>query len=189
MLQKDFKNRALYPVLIVLLVMTVSHFGYFGSRRVDDQTIRSLMAAFFGTVYFGSVALGALYVFTTAYVRGASPFERILASLVTPLVWMTKEVIRLTESHPLVECLYWYLNPLNIWLVSLVVMEMGLATLLARRILRKRGHPVEASSGPPLFIALAGLSLAIGLYAWGRGENIYVLFLKGYRLFFGSGVS
>jgi len=56
--------------------------------------------------------------------------ERILAICITPFVWATKESFRLYESHSLLECLYWYLNPLNIWLATAIGLEAGLGNIL-----------------------------------------------------------
>jgi hypothetical protein len=146
------------------------------------------MALVFGTTYFISVALGALYVYTISYIRGATLAERILASAVNPFIWMTKEVIRLAESHPFHECLYWYLNPLNIWLISFMVLEMGIATLVGRRILKRRGADIAIITPAPVIVILGSLAFAISAYAWGKGENLYVIFLEGYRIIFGSGI-
>ena len=182
----DLKRRTLYPMAVVFGVIVVSFCGYFGSRHMTHPLLHQAMAGVFGTTYFLSVAFGPLYIFTTGTVLGASLAERISASFVCPFLWMTKEVFRLTESHPLSECLYWYVNPLHIWLVCLVFMEMGIATLMARSILKRRGEEVKGSVAGPLAVTLGSLFLVVSLYAWGKGENIYVLFLEGYRLFFGS---
>ncbi len=188
MQKKDFKSRFLYPVFLVFLIAAVSAIGYFGSRHISNDFIHQVMAAVFGTTYFISVAFGTLYVFTAAYVGGASLSERILASFVTPFAWMTKEVIRITESHPLIESLYWYLNPLSIWLISLMIFEMGIATLIGRSILKKRGMEVKGSVLAPILTIFLSLTFIISAYAWGKGENLYVIFLEGYRAIFGSGL-
>jgi len=188
MIKKNFRLRLVNPVLTVFAVMSLSFFGYFGSRHVDNDFLHQIMAGVFGTTYFISIAFGTIYIFTTAYLRGANLHERILISFINPFLWMSKEVFRLTESHPLTECLYWYLNPLNIWLICLMVMEMALGTLLARFILRRRGEEVKSSRTGPIAVILGSMFLVISLYAWGAGENVYVFFLRGYRLLFGSGV-
>jgi hypothetical protein len=43
-------------------------------------------------------------------------------------------------------------------------------------------HPATAA------VLLISLALVVSLYAWGEGENVYVMFLKGYRVFFGPGI-
>ena len=188
MSETDAKKGTIYPILFLLLVAVVSFLGYFGSRHVPGDTVHQLMAKVFGTTYFLSVAFGTLYIFTTAYVRGVALPGRILAAFVVPFLWMSKEVIRLTESHPLAECLYWYFNPLNVWLVSLMVLEMGIATLIARAILKRRGRQLKVVTPAPLAVILGSLVFVISAYAWGKGENIYVIFLNGYRFFFGYGI-
>ena len=145
------------------------------------------MAGLFGTTYFISIAFGALYVYTTAYVRGASLPERFLASFITPLGWLTKEVFVLTASHPFSECLYWYFNPLNLWLAFFVLFEMGAATLIVRAVLKRRGEEVKIVTAAPVAAILASLLFIVFLFAWGKGENVYVIFLEGYRFLFGSG--
>ena len=188
MIEPGNTKRYIYPVLLVLLVAVISHLGYFGSRHVSTDMIRQLMAKIFGATYFLSIAFGPLYIFTTAYVHGLSLTGRILLSFVVPFAWMSKEVLRLTESHPFVECLYWYLNPLNVWLVSLTILEMGLATLIARTLLGRRGQPIKVVTMAPIGVILGSLVFVVSAYAWGKGENLYVIFLQGYRLLFGSGI-
>jgi hypothetical protein len=182
------KNRMIIPVLSLLFVTFVSFLGYFGSRDVDSDTIHQLMAKIFGSAYFLSIAFGPLYIFTTGYIRGVSLPRLILASFVVPFVWMSKEVLSLTESHPILECLYWYFNPLNVGLVSMMVMEMGLATLIARAILKQKGRLLRVVTPAPIAVILGGLLLVLSGYVWGKGENVYVIFLVIYRFFFGSGI-
>ncbi|MEN8243425.1 MAG: hypothetical protein ABFS43_00835 [Thermodesulfobacteriota bacterium] len=181
-------RRVMVPVLWVLLVMSLSYAGYFGSRHLEGGLLQSWMACFFGTTYFLSIAFGTLYVYIAARLRGANLPQCILASLVNPSIWMTKEVLRLTESHPFLESLYWFLNPLDLWLLSFVIMEMGLATLMVRTILKQKGEEVIVFTMGPVVTVLGSLTFAVSIYAWGEGENIYVYFLEGYRLLFGYGL-
>jgi hypothetical protein len=181
-------KRTIVPVLTVFIVMGVSFVGYFGSRHLDGGPVQQWMACFFGTTYFLSIAFGALYVFAASRLRGAGLLQCILASLINPLIWMTKEVLRLSESHPFLESLYWYFNPLDIWLLSFVILEMGLATLMVRTILKQRGEEVRVFTPGPVLTVLGSLIFAISIYAWGEGENVYVFFLEGYRVLFGYGL-
>ena len=179
---------AIVPVVSVFVVMSVSFAGYFGSRHLGGGLLQSWMATFFGTTYFLSIAFGAFYVYATARVRGAGFSACIIAALINPFVWMAKEVFRLTESHPFLESLYWFLNPLNIWLLSFVIMEMGLATITARIILKQKEEGIKIVTIGPVITVLGSLIFAISIYAWGEGENVYVFFLEGYRQLFGYGL-
>jgi len=183
-----FRQRFVFPVLIQLFVMAFSYFAYHQSVRIEHEGVRIFIATLFGATYFVSIALGTLFVYTVAQVRGASMKERIIVSLVCPLIWAMKECLVLTESHPVIECLYWYLNPLNIWLAIFMAMEMGAATLLARKILQRRGENVRVVTAGPVLVVVGFLAAGILVYAWGKGENVYVLFLSGYRLLFGAGI-
>ena len=188
MAKPGFRQRFVNPVLTVFVVAGVSFVGYFGSRYLDNDLLHQTMAGIFGTTYFLSIAFGTLYVFTTAHVRGATLSERILASVINPFIWMTKEVFRLSASHPFPECLYWYFNPLNVWLIFLMLFQMGIATLIARSILKRRGKAIKVFTIAPIAVIVGSVFFVISLYAWGKGENVYVIFLKGYRFFFGPGL-
>ena len=189
MQQQNFISRSVFPVVLVLAIAIISFFGYSGSRSIENDKIRAVVALIFGTTYFISIALGPFYVYTLGYIKGSLLKERILASSLTPFLWMTKEVLRLTHSHPFLESLYWYLSPLHLWLIMLMGLEMGAATLIARKILKNRGDTKIVISLAPLIVMGVSLFLVIGAYAWGKGENLYVMFLEGYRILFGSGLS
>jgi hypothetical protein len=68
-----------------------------------------------------------------------------------------------------------------------MAVEMGLGTLAGRCILKRRGRDVRVVSFGPLAAIVLGSAAFGGIFAWGQGENLYALFLDGYRLLFGSG--
>jgi hypothetical protein len=175
-------------VLVVFLLATVSYLIYYGSRLVGGPAIHQVLAAAFGTVYFVAVFFGALYVYTDCHVRGMPLGRRMVAASVVPFLWITKDVLLMMGSHPIVEGLYWYLNPLSVWLVCLLSVEMGLGTLAGRYILKRRGRAISVVTFGPLAAIVVGAALFGGILAWGQGENLYVLYLDGYRLLFGSGI-
>jgi hypothetical protein len=176
------------PLLVVFLIALMSYLIYYGSRRIENQPAHQILAFLFGTIYFLSVFFGPLYIYTYGYLHGVSLPGRIVASSLIPFLWMTKDVINLTESHPFLECLYWYFNPLSVWMVCLLAIEMGLGTLIARYLLKRRGESLKVVSvGPVAAIVLGGLVFG-GIFAWGQGENLFSIYLDGYRLLFGSGV-
>ncbi|HDP79665.1 MAG TPA: hypothetical protein ENN21_02345 [Spirochaetes bacterium] len=183
--KNNFSRRILEPVLIVFAVMVLSYCGYFGSRNVSNVTLNQAMAAIFGTSYFLSIAFGTFYVYTTVRVMGGSLPEGVFASAINPFIWMTKEVIVLTHSFPIIECVYYYLNPLNFWLIFFITFQTGVAEVTARWVLKKRGVRLKIVTAAPVVAAITGLALLAAGYAWGKGENIYVIFLDGYRKIFG----
>ncbi len=173
----------------VVCVALLSWVVYESSASIGNAFAHEVVAKLSGATYFLAVAFGAFCVYLVASLDDV-PFSRgAIGALATPFLWMTKECVRLFESHPLVECLYYYANPLNLWLLLLVVLEMAVATLVARRLRSKRGDPTRVFTAGPVVAIAVSLSLFVGLYAWGRGENVYVGFLAGYRGLFGAGVS
>ena len=175
------------PVLFVFLLATVSYLIYYGSRLVENPVIHQALAATFGTIYFVSIFFGALYIYTDCYVRGVPLGRRIVAASLVPFLWMTKDVLIMMRAHPVVESLYWYLNPLSIWIACLLVLESGLGTLIGRYTLKRRGREIRVVTVAPLVAIVIGSALFAGILAWGQGENVYVFFLDGYRRLFGSG--
>jgi hypothetical protein len=176
------------PVIIVFIIALLSYTIYYGSRRIENQAIHQPLATVFGTIYFLAIFFGPLYIFTTNYVQGFSLGKRILTSSTIPFLWMTKDVIVSMESHPFLECLYWYFNPLSVWMVCLLAIEMGLGTILGRFLLKRRGQSIKVVSVGPILSILIGAIAFGGIYAWGQGENLFSLYLDGYRLLFGSGI-
>jgi len=185
--KQSFQKRFLFPALTVSVVMTVSWVVYNLSWRLDLGSLHRPLAAVAGTLLFASVAFGALYVYPAAFFRGATLGERATASLVAPFLWATKECVRLSAAFSFFECLYYYLNPLNIWLLCGVFAEMALAEILCRRRLQRRAPSTRALHPAALGVLAVSLFLAVALYAWGEGENAYVIFLEGYRHLFGAG--
>jgi hypothetical protein len=185
--KQTFQKRFLFPVLAVFAVTAVSWATYNLGWRLDLGSLHRPLAAAAGTLLFVSVAFGALYVYPAAFFRGASLGERTAASLVTPFLWATKECVRLSVSFSFFECVYYYLNPLNIWLLCGIIAEMALAEILCRWRLRRGGEPIRAMHPAALVVLTMSLFLAVSLYTWGEGENAYVIFLEGYRCFFGAG--
>ena len=184
----NLRYRTLTPLLAVALIAGISYLGYFGARGMANAALGQGLATAFGALYFLAMILGPPYIYVTAYLRAAAPRERILAALLIPFLWMTKDVLVMVESHPFLESLYWYLNPMYIWLACLLAIEMGLGTLLARYILVLRGQPMRVISAAPLAAIVIGIVVFGGIYAWGQGENLFSIYLNGYRLLFGSGV-
>ena len=184
----SFQKRSLEPVSVVFLLAAISYLGYFGSRLLENDSTRILLATVAGSVYFACMSLGPLAIFTISSLRGASLAERILATFSIPFIWMVKDVILLTQSHPFLESLYWFFNPLYIWLTCLIVGEMGAGTLIARAIKKRRGEAIRVVTPAPLLAIIIGMTIFSGLFAWGQGENIYALYLEVYRSIFGAGV-
>jgi hypothetical protein len=176
------------PVLIVFIIALLSYIIYYGSRRIENQSLHQPLAIVFGTIYFLSIFFGPLFIFTSTYVGGHPFRKRLLATVLIPFLWMSKDVILLMESHPFLECLYWYFNPLTVWMICLLAIEMGVGTLLGRALLQRGGQSMKVISFAPIAAIVIGAIVFGGIYAWGQGENLFSIYLDGYRWIFGSGI-
>lgn len=183
----DFRKRFVFPVMSLLFLMICSWIVYNLAWRLDNHSIHLALALIFGTLFFLSVAFGAAIVYPLTFFRGASLKERIIASSVIPVIWMTKECARLFISFSFLECLYYYLNPLNIWLLCGLCVEMGTAEMICRWRLRKRGQDVKAIVPLAVVAICIGLFIGILIFILGEGETFYARYLELYRFFFNSG--
>jgi hypothetical protein len=181
-------KRVFLPAAAVFVVMSASWIIYTLAWQLASSSLHQPLATISGTLLFVSVTFGALYVYSAMYFKGAPPSLRIAVCFVNPFLWMTKECARLYISYSFAECLYYYLNPLNVWLVLGIVAQMGLAEMFCRWRAAAKGREIGAFSPGGLAAFVIGLFLVVSLFAWGQGENAYVVFLSGYRQFFGSGL-
>jgi hypothetical protein len=186
--RQPFSKRFLAPVLLVFIVMSVSWGVYNLAWRLAGPMLHHVLADIFGTLLFLSVTFGVCVIYPVAFFRGASLPERVIASLVNPFIWATKECIRMLGSFTLTESLYYYLNPLNVWLLLGIIAQMSLIEILLRRGRRKRGEEIRVLSVPVVATLVISVALVVGLFAWGRGENVFSYYLVLYKKLFGAGV-
>ncbi len=172
-------------MVIVFVVMTASYVIYNASSRIDNHILHQIIANVSAIVLFLSIGFGAFFVYPFAYFRGSGPKERVIASLINPFLWATKEVIRITVTFTLAEALYFYLNPLIVGVFAGVVFEMGLADILCRRAMKKRGEEVKVFSARAVAAAIIGLAVVGFIFAWGLGVHSFYIFIEGYKAIFG----
>ena len=187
MRKQSFSNRFIFPSGSLLLVVILSYIAYKSAWRLTPPTLYHGLAFVAGVVFFVSLGFGALSVYPKAYFRGASTSERILASLVSPFLWATKEVVVLTTVYTWAESLYFYLNPVNVLLFSVVIAEMGFSEIMCRRRAKKLGETTGGFSWTALLAMVLGISSAILALAWGQGVHHFYIFQEGYKALFFTG--
>ena len=69
-----------------------------------------------------------------------------------------------------------------------MIAEMGVATLIVRKIRKSRGEATVVVTTAPILMILVSLALVVSVLSWGRGENVYVMILAGFRALFGTGI-
>ncbi len=188
MAKMGFMRRFVGPVGSTFLVTALSYACYMLSPKIPGYTLFRIVAVISGVVLFISLGLGTLYVYPALFRRGAPVAERIVGSLVTPFLWMTKEVVIIGGVYTAGEALYYYLNPIHLLLLSAVIAEMGAAQLWINRALVKGGARRRAWSLPALVTILIGLGWFAFMFIWDLGVHHFYIFQEGYKALFGYGV-
>ncbi len=134
---------------------------------------------------FVSVAFGSLFIYPWMFFKGASRAERVFGSLITPLVFVAKEVVRVREFFTWGEALYYALSPVMLLLLIGQAGLMGLAELVCRTVGKRRAVSARGVvSFGPVFAILAALA---GLYIfllWGMGVHWFYIYMQGYKALF-----
>jgi hypothetical protein len=136
-------------------------------------------------IYVSYAMSSLLFVYPTMFFRGASLFERVVGSYITPLAFVGKEIIRVSEFFTPGEALYYAFSGVLLGNLLLQVGFMGLAEMICRARCRKKyGFPVKVITwGPPLAIAFSLFVLYITLI-WGMGVHWFYIYQGGYKLLF-----
>jgi len=181
----SYTRRIVIPSAIVLVVMALSFIVYWSAWRIDSYSLHRFVSHFSAVVLFISIGFGPLLVYPVAYFRGSGAGERIYASLIPPIIWLFKELIRVSEFYTFSETLYFIFNPLNIMIFIGAFGLMGLSELLCRRRMKKRtGEPEKVITILPVFAMCLAI---VGLYVfmiWGGGVHMFYIFMEGYKALF-----
>lgn len=134
---------------------------------------------------FICVAFGSLFIYPWMFIRGASLAERIFGSLITPLAFVAKELIRVREFFTWGEALYYALSPVLLLLLIGQVGLMGLAELVCRAMGNRRAVSARrvVSFGPVVAI-LAALAALYVILLWGMGVHWFYIYMQGYKALF-----
>ena len=182
--RQSFVKRVIVPAGMVLAVAVVALIIHNHFWRLGMPALTKIV----GHVSFGlfllSVFLGALFAYPVAYFRGASVFWRIAVCLVTPLCFIGSEVVRVTQFFTWGESLYYALTPANQLIILANLGLMGLAEMICRLRLKRRGVKVRVISLVPVGgIVLFGLGVYV-IFLWGMGVHYFYIYMEGYKALF-----
>ncbi|MBN1636743.1 MAG: hypothetical protein JW920_09520 [Deltaproteobacteria bacterium] len=181
----SYTRRIVMPAAVVLVVMALSFIVYGSAWRIDSYALHRFVSHLSAVVLFISIGFGPLLVYPVAYFRGAGVGERIYASLIPPIIWLVKELIRVSEFFTFGETMYFIFNPLNIMIFIGAFGLMALSELFCRRSMKKRtGKPEKVITVLPVFAictAIAGLYIFM---IWGGGVHMFYIYMKVYKALF-----
>ncbi len=185
----SFKDKRTYiPVLVLLLVVTTSWIVYNMARYIDNESAYLFTANTIGTLFALSTFFSPIIVYLWTFKKGARPSQRFAASLVIPFLWATKECIRVSTAFGFVECLYYYFNPLNIFYLCFVAVQISIAVLICSSKDKAAGLMTNKLTLTALASLVLGTCFTILIYVMDRGEPLFWMFMNGFRTIFGTGV-
>lgn len=185
--KKSFSKRFIIPVCSLLVVAIVSYIGYNYSYKIPNPGVYHLLASISGLLLILSIVFGPIRVYPATYRRGSGAIERVVACLIIPLIYMTKEVLVLTGIYTPGEALYFYINPVHIAIFAFVFLQIGILEMTGRRRLKKLGEKIRVFNIP----AVISIVVSVGVIAFllrGIGVYAFYLFQEGYKALFGFGV-
>lgn len=184
-----FSRRVLLPAVIalgtwLLLDFLTSHLELFGSGRSYR-----IAADIFYPMLGITIALSSLFLYSIMHARGASIQERILWACIVPIVYILKEIWRVSAFFSLGESFYYALAPTTI---GLLVGQLGLLSLcevFLRWRNKKRGVPIRIFTvGPAVVLAVFGILIYV-MFFWGSsgdtpGSKWFYIYMEGYKALF-----
>jgi hypothetical protein len=183
-IRRNLWERTIKPTLALLALIAIAITLYNHFWRLGLPALQRISGHLFGLTVFFGVGSGALYVYWRSYFSGAGPAERICACLATPVLYTASEVLRVHEFFSWGESLYFGLSP-GFQLILLANLAcMGLAEMLCRLNLRRKGVVIRVFTPLPL---AALLLLPVGVYViviWGFGVHWFYVYQEGYKALF-----
>lgn len=181
----SYTKRIVFPAAVVLVVMALSFIVYWSAWRIDSYALHRYVSHISAAVLFISIGFGPLLIYPVAYFRGAGAGERIYASLIPPVIWFVKELIRVSEFFTPGETLYFIFNPLNIMIFIGAFGLMGLSELLCRKSMKKRtGQPEKVITFLPVFAMFMAIVCLYVFMIWGGGVHMFYIYMEGYKALF-----
>jgi len=184
--KKSLMRRFVIPFTIVIHLMVFSSIIYLRlAWRIDNESLKAVVALISSAILFVSIGFGTLLIYPMAFFRGANAAERIIACLITPLIWNIKEMIRVSEFFTFGETLYYGLNTDFLLTVFAALGQMGLCEIICRWRLNKRGgEPVKVFSPAPVVSIVTGLAALYFFLIWGLGVHFFYIYVEGYKALF-----
>lgn len=184
MMKQSFMRRIVVPPFFALAVTIVSINAYNASRCIEGRALHDAAAAAAAAGMVLGLWMGAFFVNALAYFRGADTRERILISLVTPLVWIASQLYDYIGLYPAAEILFLVFYPLYFQCIVTSLLNVWISTLVCDIISMKRGVPgirIAKKSN----IVTAGL-FVVGIFfiLKDNGNYVFYRFMDLYGLIF-----
>jgi len=186
---QSFRRRALYPAGValgvwVLLNVLTGHLGWFGNGNVYR-----IAAAILYPLLGITIVAGSLFVYSIMYVRGAPIRERIIWSCIVPVVYILKEIWRVSAFFSVGESFYYALAPVPLGLLFSQIGFLCLGEIFWRWRDKKSGKELRIFTAGPASGLVFWLITLYFMLLWGSlsdtpGSNWFYLYMEGYKALF-----
>ncbi len=183
--KQNFVSRFITPIVLLLGIYIVLHNLYFESWKIDNRDVQYGISFIAGIVLFVFIGFNSLIVYPVLYFKGATIHERIIASLIVQIVWIIKELVRVSEFFTFGETLYYTLNSAFLLALSGSFAFMGISEMFCRYRLKKKGVGLQKIITPlPVMSVISGIIALYIFLIWGVGEHWFYIYVTGYKLIF-----
>jgi hypothetical protein len=176
----NFLKRLVIPVGSVLAIVLVTSLIYEISWEYKDSQLLYSMFSVLTVLMFISIFFPAFFIYPYTYFKGATPLERVIASLIPLFIWMGKEILRISSVFSVGESLYFGLNPIFILLLLFTLFQMALCQPFCRWRHKKRSA-IKMRIFSKLTVALLLGSLAALLLDLALGLKIGMAYFDLYK--------
>lgn len=183
-MQQSLTHRMIVPAAVHLAVVALSlllykHFWLFGLPQLQ-QTAGTI----FGVIAFAAIGGGSGVVYPVCRFRDASIPEAVAASLVTVLLWIGKEVVRVSAFFSPGESLYYGLSSTPLLALVMSLGFMGLGEMTYRYARKRQGEALSVLSPLPVTALVFSLVGLFVILFWGLGVHWFYIYQEGYKALF-----
>lgn len=182
--QKSFTSRFVLPTGTVLLVSAIMYVLHHYLWMIAPPEIHRPVALIAGIGSFLSRLITPLFIYPWAYSKGASPGERVLASLIPMAAWYIVEFVSVSAVFSIGESLYSLLGSLLMLQLFFNFSMIALSELVCRLVVNRRGARLKAFSPLLLIGILSGPAATWLLLIWGGGVHWFYIYQIGYKALF-----
>jgi len=182
--RRPLAERFLFPAALVLLLWAALTLTYENAWKLGAPGLQKAVSWACGLGGELFRALAVLIAYPLAYVRGASLWERALASLAPFLAWWLMHMIIAAGVFGAGEALYYGISQTYLVSFFVALSLMGASEIACRRVRQRRGGGVKVWTPGPVAAVLSGPAAVCVVMLWGGGVHWFYGYQEGYRLLF-----
>lgn len=183
--KKPVLKRIIFPAGIVLCLMVISINLYNLSRWWEPRILHQIFANLSAAGMFASIWLGAMIANTIAFFQGATFKERLLACLITPVIWSAKVLCDFIGIYSWAEFFYICFHSVIMGTIFVAFLCMGISEIWCRIIYRRRtsDRSIKIFEFQSVLVLIVGLVMTF-LLLYNGGHSFYYFYMDIYTKLF-----